>query len=176
MIKGYSQGRTEGKEASKRIDARIAELGDWRGQTLARVRGLIKEADPDALEEVKWMGTPVWSHGGGITTGETYKEVVKLTFFKGAALKDPAKLFNSSLDGGTRRAIDIRQGERIDEKAFKALVRAAVELNTSVATKPAAAKLATRRLTTKRPKPKRPQPKKRAGKKPATARTKARQK
>lgn len=140
MIKGYSQGRAEGSEASKRIDERIAQLGDWRGRTLARMRGLIREADPDVLEEVKWMGTPVWSHGGGITTGETYKEYVKLTFFKGAALKDPAKLFNSSLDGGTRRAIDIRQGQKIDEKAFKALVRAAVELNTSAATKSAPAK------------------------------------
>jgi hypothetical protein len=140
MIKGYSQGRAEGNEASRRISERIAELGDWRGKTLARMRGLIKEADPEVLEEVKWMGTPVWSHGGGITTGETYKEHVKLTFFKGAALKDPAKLFNSSLDGGTRRAIDIRQGEKIDEKAFKALVRAAVELNTVGSTKVAAAK------------------------------------
>lgn len=135
MIKGYSQGRAEGTEAGKRIDARIVELGGWRGQTLARIRGLIKQADPDVLEEVKWMGTPVWSHGGGITTGEAYKEVVKLTFFKGAALADPAKLFNSSLGGGTRRAIDLRQGEKLDEKAFKALVRAAVELNTSAAAK-----------------------------------------
>jgi hypothetical protein len=150
MIKGYSQGRAEGNEASKRIDERIAQLGDWRGQTLARMRGLIREADPDVLEEVKWMGTPVWSHGGGIATGETYKEVVKLTFFKGAALKDPAKLFNASLDGGTRRAIDIRQGAKVDEKAFKALVRAAVELNTSAAAKPAARKTAPARKAGRR--------------------------
>src|SRR5579863_2056604 len=138
MIKGYSRGRAEGNEASHRISERIAELGDWRGETLAHLRNLIQEADPEVLEEVKWMGTPVWSHEGGITTGETYKEVVKLTFFKGAALKDPAKLFNSSLAGGTRRAIDIREGERINEKAFKALVRAAVELNTSGGSKRAA--------------------------------------
>jgi hypothetical protein len=144
MIKGYSQGRAEGNEASKRISARIAELGDWRGQTLARIRGLIREADPEVVEEVKWMGTPVWSHGGGITTGETYKEAVKLTFFRGAALKDPAKLFNASLDGGTRRAIDIHKGEKLDEKAFKALVRAAVELNTAARPKTAAKKPAGR--------------------------------
>jgi hypothetical protein len=144
MIKGYSRGRAEGNEASRRISERIAELGDWRGRTLARMRGLIRQADPDVLEEVKWMGTPVWSHGGGITTGETYREHVKLTFFKGAALADPARLFNSSLDGGTRRAIDIRQGEKIDEKAFKALVRAAVELNTSGATAPASGRARAR--------------------------------
>jgi hypothetical protein len=150
MIKGYSQGRAEGTEASRRISERIAELRDWRGQTLARLRGLIKEADPEVVEEVKWMGTPVWSHGGGITTGETYKEVVKLTFFRGAALKDPAKLFNSSLDGGTRRAIDLRQGEKLDERAFKALVRAAVELNTSASAKPAAKKPAGRKPAAKK--------------------------
>jgi len=117
------------KAAARFISDRIAELGDWRGAALARMRALVKEADPDVVEEVKWMGTPVWSHDGGICTGETYKSVVKLTFFKGASLKDPGKLFNSSLDGNTRRAIDIREGEEIDGTAFKALVRAAVALN-----------------------------------------------
>jgi hypothetical protein len=126
-----SQPRAEGKAASKLISGRIAELGDWRGETLARMRALIMEADPDVFEEWKWMGTPVWSHDGGICTGETYKAIVKLTFFKGASLKDPAKLFNSSLDGNTRRAIDIHEDEVIDAKAFKALVRMAVALNTS---------------------------------------------
>jgi hypothetical protein len=123
------------QSASERIDGKIAELDDWRGETLSRMRKLIKEADPDVVEEWKWAkatspGTPVWSHDGGICTGETYKSVVKLTFFKGASLKDPAKLFNSSLEGKTRRAIDIREGEVIDAAAFKALIRAAVELNT----------------------------------------------
>lgn len=126
-----SQTKATGEAASKRIDEKITELGDWRGDTLAKVRALIKEADPDVMEEWKWMGTPTWSHDGGICTGESYKSVVKLTFFKGASLKDPAKLFNSSLDGNVRRAIDIREGEKIDAKAFKALVRAAVALNTS---------------------------------------------
>jgi hypothetical protein len=125
-----------GKAASKLIDGKIAELGDWRGETLATVRALILEADPEVVEEWKWMGTPVWSHDGGICTGEPYKSVVKLTFFKGASLKDPAKLFNSSLDGNVRRAIDIREGEAIDVNAFKALIRAAVALNTSGAKKP----------------------------------------
>jgi hypothetical protein len=114
---------------SKMIDGRIRELGDWRGEMLARVRGLIKDAVPDVVEEWKWRGVPVWEHGGIICTGETYKEVVKLTFAKGAALDDPAGLFNSSLDGNVRRAIDIREGEKVNEKALKALVRAAVELN-----------------------------------------------
>ncbi len=126
-----SQQRAEGSEASRLISQRIAELGDWRGDALARMRALIREADPDVVEEWKWMGTPTWSHDGGICTGESYKSVVKLTFFKGASLKDPAKLFNSSLDGNTRRAIDIHEGEEIDADAFKALVRAAVALNTS---------------------------------------------
>jgi len=130
-----SQPRAEGAAASRLITERITELGDWRGGTLARTRALIKEADPDIVEEWKWMGTPVWSHDGGICTGESYKSVVKLTFFKGASLKDPAKLFNSSLEGNTRRAIDIREGEEIDESAFKALIRAAVALNTSGARK-----------------------------------------
>lgn len=116
---------------SRLIDARIDELGDWRGETLARVRALIKEADPEVVEEWKWRGVPVWSHAGIICTGETYKQVVKLTFAKGASLNDPARLFNSSLEGNTRRAIDIREGEKIDEEALKALIRAAVELNTS---------------------------------------------
>jgi hypothetical protein len=126
-----SQPKAAGAAASKQISERIAELGDWRGETLARMRALIKEADPEVLEEVKWMGTPVWSHDGGICTGESYKSIVKLTFFKGAFLKDPAKLFNSSLEGNLRRAIDIHEGEKVDVKAFKALIRAAVELNTS---------------------------------------------
>ena len=126
-----SQPKVAGDAASKLITEKIAELGDWRGDTLARMRGLIKEADPDVVEEWKWMGTPVWSHDGGICTGETYKSIVKLTFFKGASLKDPAKLFNSSLDGNVRRAIDIHEGEEIDANAFTALIRAAVALNTS---------------------------------------------
>jgi hypothetical protein len=117
--------------ASELISKRIAELADWRGQTLGRMRRLIKEADPDVVEEWKWMGTPVWSHDGIICTGESYKKVVKLTFAKGASLKDPARLFNSSLDGNVRRAIDIHEGEAVDASAFKALVRRAVALNSS---------------------------------------------
>jgi len=117
--------------ASQMIDARIKELNDWRGETLARVRSLIKDADPEVVEEWKWRGVPVWSHAGIICTGETYKAVVKLTFAKGAALDDPARLFNSSLEGSTRRAIDVHEGEPIDENALKALVRAAVALNVS---------------------------------------------
>jgi hypothetical protein len=116
---------------SKLIDARIAELGDWRGEMLAKVRTLVKEADPEVVEEWKWRGTPVWSHEGMICTGETYKTVVKLTFAKGAALDDPKGLFNSSLEGNTRRAIDIAEGEKIDETALKSLVAAAVALNQS---------------------------------------------
>jgi hypothetical protein len=128
-------GSAEGRSASDLIDKRIAELGDWRGKTLSRLRKLIKEADPEVVEEWKWAkktspGTPVWSHDGGICTGETYKSVVKLTFFKGASLKDPAKLFNSSLEGNVRRAIDIHDGDEVDAGAFKALIRAAVALNT----------------------------------------------
>ena len=119
------------ESASALIDARIEQLADWRGKTLAKVRELIHQADPEIVEEWKWMGTPVWSHGGGICTGESYRSIVKLTFFKGASLKDPAKLFNSSLDGNVRRAIDIHEGEEIDASAFKALIRAAVALNTS---------------------------------------------
>jgi hypothetical protein len=126
-----SQPKAAGEAASKLISARIAELGDWRGETLAKMRALIREADPEVLEEVKWMGTPVWSHDGGICTGESYKAVVKLTFFKGASLSDPAKLFNSSLDGNVRRAIDIHEGEKIDARAFKTLIRAAVAVNTA---------------------------------------------
>ena len=124
-------GTTEGRPASELIDERIAELGDWRGETLSRMRRLIKEADPDVVEEWKWMGTPIWSHAGIICTGESYKSKVKLTFARGASLDDPAKLFNSSLDGNVRRAIDIHEGEEVDADAFKALVRAAVELNSS---------------------------------------------
>ena len=118
---------------SELIDERIKELGDWRGKLLSRVRALVKEADPEVVEEWKWRGVPVWSHDGLICTGETYKNVVKMTFAKGAALNDPAGLFNSSLDGNTRRAIDFHEGEKIDEKALKALVRAAVTLNKSKA-------------------------------------------
>src|SRR5680860_14752 len=117
--------KAAGEAASKLIDQKIADLGDWRGETLSRMRTLIQEADPEVLEEVKWMGTPVWSHDGGICTGETYKAKVKLTFFQGAALKDPAGLFNSSLEGKVRRAIDIEEGEEVDEDAFKALIREA---------------------------------------------------
>lgn len=118
-------------EASKLIDGRIAELGDWRGATLARMRALIKKADPDVIEEWKWRGVPVWSHDGIICTGETYKKVVKLTFANGAALDDPASIFNSSLDGNTRRALDISEGEEVDENAFIALVHAAIAHNTA---------------------------------------------
>src|SRR6201984_2565400 len=124
---------TKGESPSRLIDARIKELGDWRGKTLSRVRVLIKQADPEVVEEWKWRGVPVWSHDGLICTGETYKSVVKMTFAKGAALKDTSRLFNSSLDGNTRRAIDFREGEKIDEEALKTLVRAAVTLNKSKA-------------------------------------------
>ena len=124
-------GSTEGQSASELIDKRIAELEDWRGETLSRMRKLIKEADPDVVEEWKWMGTPIWSHDGIICTGESYKSIVKLTFAKGASLKDPARLFNASLEGNARRAIDIHEGEKVDAAAFKALIRAAVALNTS---------------------------------------------
>ena len=122
---------SQGQSASELISRRIAELGDWRGKTLGRMRKLIKEADPDVVEEWKWMGTPIWSHDGIICTGESYKKAVKLTFAKGAFLKDPARLFNSSLEGNTRRAIDIHEGEEVDASAFKALVRAAIALNSS---------------------------------------------
>jgi hypothetical protein len=124
-------GRPNDEAAAANITKRIQELGDWRGETLAHVRQLIHGAEPDIQEEWKWMGTPVWSHEGGVCTGESYKQVVKLTFFRGASIKDPKKLFNSSLDGNTRRAIDLREGERIDEAAFKQLVRAAVAANTA---------------------------------------------
>jgi hypothetical protein len=126
----------QGQPASELISKRIAELGDWRGETLSRMRHLIKETDPDVVEEWKWMGTPVWSHDGLICTGESYKQVVKLTFAKGASLKDPAGLFNSSLDGNVRRAIDIHEGETVDRAAFKALVRQAIALNSAGKSKP----------------------------------------
>src|SRR5574342_259227 len=134
-------GASQGQSASELISRRISELGDWRGKTLSRMRTLIKEADPDIVEEWKWVkptapGTPVWSHDGIICTGESYKNVVKLTFLKGASLNDPARLFNSSLDGNARRAIDIHEGEEVDEAAFKALVRQAVALNGSGKSKP----------------------------------------
>jgi hypothetical protein len=140
-MKKSKTGAKEGKDdsPSRLIDAGIKDLGDWRGETLARVRSLIKQADPDVVEEVKWRkpsnsmrGVPVWSHAGIICTGETYKTVVKMTFAKGASLEDPSGLFNSSLEGNTRRAIDFHEGDKIDEKALKALIRAAVALNTSV--------------------------------------------
>ncbi|MDG4851104.1 MULTISPECIES: DUF1801 domain-containing protein [unclassified Mesorhizobium] len=126
-------GVQESKSPSELIDGRIADLGDWRGEMLGRLRALIKDADPDVTEEWKWRGVPVWEDAGMICTGETYKAVVKLTFAKGAALPDPSRLFNSSLEGNTRRAIDFREGEEIDQEAFKALVRAAVALNRSKA-------------------------------------------
>ena len=134
-------GASKGPSASELVTRRIAELGDWRGKTLGRIRKLIKEADPDVVEEWKWVkptapGTPVWSHDGIICTGESYKNVVKLTFPKGASLKDPARLFNSSLEGSVRRAIDIREGEEVDASAFKTLVRQAVALNNSGKSKP----------------------------------------
>jgi hypothetical protein len=131
-----AKNSTQDESPSQEIDARIEELGDWRGETLARVRALIKQADPEVVEEWKWRkatnpGVPVWSHDGGICTGETYKSVVKLTFFKGASLDDPSGLFNSSLEGNTRRAIDIHEDDAIDEQAFTTLIKAAVDLNTS---------------------------------------------
>jgi hypothetical protein len=134
-------GASHGQSASELISKRFAELGDWRGGTLSRMRTLIREADPDVVEELKWVkssspGTPVWSHDGIICTGESYKSVVKLTFSKGASLEDPARLFNSSLDGNARRAIDIHEGEEVDESAFKALVRQAVALNSLGTSKP----------------------------------------
>ena len=133
MKKSKSGAKEEkgGESPSRLIDARIKELSDWRGETLARVRTLIKEADPEVIEEWKWRGVPVWSHAGIICTGETYKSVVKMTFAKGASLDDPSGLFNSSLEGNTRRAIDFHEADKIDEKALKALIRAAVALNTS---------------------------------------------
>ena len=130
MSKKNDESR-KAESPSRLIDGRIKELGDWRGKTLSRIRSLIKEADPGVVEEWKWRGVPVWSHDGLICTGETYKSVVKLTFLKGAQLKDPSRLFNSSLEGNARRAIDLREGEKLDEPAFKALIRSAVALNTS---------------------------------------------
>jgi hypothetical protein len=129
-------GASQCQSASELISKRIAELGDWRGGTLGRMRKLIKEADPDVVEEWKWMGTPIWSHDGIICTGESYKNVVKLTFAQGASLKDPARLFNSSLEGNVRRAIDLREGEDVDESAFKALIRQAIAFNSSRKSKP----------------------------------------
>jgi hypothetical protein len=128
-----NSGAQHSESASQLIDARIKQLGDWRGEMLSRLRALVREADPDVVEEWKWRGVPVWSHDGIISTGETYKQVVKMTFAKGAALEDPAGLFNSSLEGNTRRAIDFREGEKINEKALKTLIREAVTLNESKA-------------------------------------------
>jgi hypothetical protein len=173
-------GASESGSASELISKRIAELGDWRGKTLARMRKLIKEADPDVVEEWKWMGTPIWSHDGIITTGESYKQVVKLTFAKGAFLKDPAGLFNSSLEGNLRRAIDIHEGEVIDEGAFKALVREAIALNSSkkpkatkakpVKAKPAKAKPAKAKPAKAKPAKAKPAKAKPAKAKPAKSR------
>jgi hypothetical protein len=131
MMKKIDVKETKNTSPSKLIDARIKELGDWRGEMLSRVRGIIKQTDPEIVETWKWRGVPVWEHDGIICTGESYKAVVKLTFAKGAALDDPSRLFNSSLEGNVRRAIDIRENEKINEKALKALIRAAVALNTS---------------------------------------------
>ena len=144
-----SEAVPRGASAGEQIDRRIAELGDWRGNTLARVRALVKAAVPDAVEEWKW-GIPVWSHNGIITTGEVYKSTVKLTFAKGASVADPARLFNSSLEGNTRRAIDIRENEKINEKALKALIRAAADVNTATAKKPKKPKKKAARKATKK--------------------------
>jgi hypothetical protein len=169
----HSATKQEGEPASELISKRIASLADWRGETLGRIRALIKEADPEIIEEWKWMGTPVWSHDGIVTTGESYKAVVKMTFAKGASLKDPSRLFNSSLDGNVRRAIDFHEGEKIDEKALKALIREAVALNasskktpkvraaaapkTAAATKAAPKKpVAAKNAAAKKPAPKKP--------------------
>ena len=138
MKKAKSAAKKGGDSPSRLIDARIKELGDWRGETLARIRSIIKQADPDVVEEWKWRGVPVWEHAGIICTGETYKAVVKMTFAKGASLDDPSGLFNSSLEGNTRRAIDIHEGDKINEKALKALIRAAVALNTAAKVKKSA--------------------------------------
>jgi hypothetical protein len=164
---------TEGKAASASITERIRELGDWRGATLARVRELIHEADPAVEEEWKWRGTPVWAHDGGICTGESYKAVVKLTFHRGAALADPKKLFNSSLEGNVRRAIDIREGEKIDGPALKSLIRAAIAANTAARTKRPAAKA---RPTAAKPAKAKPANAKPANAKPAKAKTTAKAK
>jgi hypothetical protein len=160
-----NSGSQNSKSASQLIDARIKELGDWRGKMLSRVRAVIKEADPEVVEEWKWMGTPVWNHDGIICTGETYKSVVKMTFAKGAALSDPARLFNSSLEGNQRRAIDIHEGEQIDEQALKALIRDAVALNRD---KPAARKAPAKgSVTGYLPGTKKAKPAKPAAKRPA---------
>ena len=150
MKKDTSGSQKKDESASQLIDARIKELGDWRGRTLARLRTLIKRADPDVVEEWKWRGVPVWSHDGAVCTGETYKNVVKLTFFKGASLKDPAGLFNSSLEGHVRRAIDVHEGDEVDEEAFKTLIRAAVALNTKPDRTPTERRKAATRKTSGR--------------------------
>jgi hypothetical protein len=157
----HSGAKQEGKSAAQLINNRIAELGDWRGELLGRIRALIKETVPGVLEEWKWMGTPVWSRDGIICTGETYKSVVKMTFAKGAFLEDPSRLFNSSLDGNMRRAIDIHEGEKIDVPALKALIRAAVELNGS-GKKSAPKKVAPKKAAPKRAASKKAAPKKAA--------------
>jgi hypothetical protein len=149
------------ESASARIDAKITELGDWRGKTLAKLRQILHQADPEIVEEWKWMGTPVWSHAGIVTTGETYKNVVKMTFARGAALPDPSRLFNSSLDGNVRRAIDLHEGDTVDEPALKDLIRAAVALNLEAKTK---TKTKTKAKSETKPKPKpRPASNQRAG-------------
>jgi hypothetical protein len=165
------KGRSgEGQSASELISKRIAELGDWRGKTLARMRNLIKEEDPAVVEEWKWMGTPIWSHDGIITTGESYKQVVKLTFAKGAFLKDPARLFNSSLEGNLRRAIDIHEGEELDAAAFKALVRQAIALNSSGKSKATKGKPASAMTAQAKPAKAKPAKAKPAKAKPAKSR------
>jgi hypothetical protein len=150
-----SREQATGKPASQLIDDRIRDLGGWRGETLARMRALILEADPEMTEEWKWMGTPVWSHHGIVCTGESYTKVVKLTFARGASIPDPARLFNSSLEGNTRRAIDIHEGEKIEARAFKALVKAAVARNGASAKKPPAKKPPAKKPPAKRPPAKR---------------------
>jgi hypothetical protein len=164
---------SEGQSASERISKRIAELADWRGETLSRMRNLIKEADPKVVEEWKWMDVPVWSHDGIICTGESYKKVVKLTFAKGASLKDPARLFNSSLDGNARRAIDIHEGEEVDESAFKALVRQAVALNSSGKSKPSKSAKVANKAAAKRGAAKAAKPRKAVARSSARKPTKA---
>jgi hypothetical protein len=166
-------GASQGQSASELISKRIAELGDWRGKTLRRMRKLIKEAAPGVVEEWKWMGTPVWSHDGIICTGESYKSVVKLTFAKGASLKDPARLFNSSLDGNARRAIDIHEGEEVDESAFKALVRQAVALNSSGKSKPSKSAKVANKAAAKRGAAKAAKPRKAVARSSARKPTKA---
>jgi hypothetical protein len=171
MIRMISSDTKIGPAASAAISQRIAELDDWRGETLARMRRLIHEADPDVIEEWKWMGTPIWSHDGILCTGESYKKVVKLTFHKGASLRDPKKLFNSSLEGNQRRAIDIAEGETVDVAAFKALIREAVAFNTLGKAKPAKQVVAAKKVSAKKASAKKAPAKKTGAKKTAAKRS-----